>query len=66
MAKFMYLYYHHQLPQNFDQYIESAESHHNYVIRLITNKSFIYKDKMYHMANALAVLLELRFRIKFL
>ena len=40
MAKFMHLYYHHKLPQNFDQYIKSAATHHKYVTRSITNKSF--------------------------
>ena len=40
MAKFMYLYYHHRLPQNFEQYIKPAATHHKYVTRSITNKSF--------------------------
>ena len=68
MAKFMYLYYHHKLSQNFDQYIKPAATHHKYVTRSITNKTFycICKDKIYHMANALAVLMELKFGIKFL
>ena len=41
MAKLMHLYYYHNLPQNFDQYIKStATDHHKYVTRSITNKSF--------------------------
>ena len=40
MAKFMYLYYHHKLPQNFDQYIKTSRSHQIYVTRSITNKCF--------------------------
>ena len=37
LAKFMYLYDHNRLPENFNNYFKSAKNHHSYTTRSISN-----------------------------
>ena len=43
-AKFMHLYYHKHLPENFNQYFKSASKHHSYSTRSISNQNY-YQER---------------------
>ena len=39
LAKFMYLYHHNRLPENFNHYFKSAKNHYSYTTRSVNNQN---------------------------
>ena len=51
LAKFMYLYHHNRLPENFNHYFKSAKNHHSYTTRSISNQNYYLERLNFHCSQ---------------